>query len=106
MWLVASGDRRVSVWNGNWKRDMCCLVDWLTFPGPPVAPNGTRLKKGDKVCVCACFVLCVCVCMLCANVCIHVCVVYCTFLFSFSSLSVISAIYHTLVFTSNSSVSV
>lgn len=48
MWLIASGDRRVSVWNGDWKRDMCCLLDWLSFPGPSMAPNGTKLKKGDK----------------------------------------------------------
>eukprot|EP00731_Ephydatia_muelleri_P028595 Em0020g239a len=49
MWVVASGDRRVSVWNGDWKRDMCCLLDWLTFPGPSVAPNGTRLKKETRL---------------------------------------------------------
>ena len=65
MWVVASGDRRVSVWNGDWKRDMCCLLDWLTFPGPSVAPNGTRLKKGDKVHVCS----------HCVSV-VHVCVSY------------------------------
>jgi len=47
--LVASGDRRVSVWDVDWQKDMCELVDWLTFPGPPSAPDGTLLKKGSKV---------------------------------------------------------
>ncbi len=49
MWLVASGDRRVSVWSADWQKDLCQLVDWLTFPGPPTAPDGTLLKKGTKV---------------------------------------------------------
>ena len=49
LWLVASGDRRVSVWASEWSKDQCQLVDWLTFPGPFFAPDGTRLKKGDKV---------------------------------------------------------
>ena len=49
LWLVASGDRRVSVWGGEWGREVCQLVDWLTFPGPAFAPDGTRLKKGHKV---------------------------------------------------------
>ena len=41
--------RRVSVWGGEWGREVCQLVDWLTFPGPTFAPDGTRLKKGHKV---------------------------------------------------------
>ena len=49
-WLVASGDRRVSIWSSEWRRDNSCqLVDWLTFPGPSQAPDGTRLKKANKV---------------------------------------------------------
>ena len=27
----------------------CELVDWLTFPGPSSAPDGTQLKMGSKV---------------------------------------------------------
>ena len=49
LWLVASGDRRVSLWSTDWAQDVCHLVDWLTFPGPSVAPDGTRLRKGHKV---------------------------------------------------------
>ena len=50
LWLVASGDRRVSIWTSEWRRDSGCqLVDWLTFAGPAFAPDGTRLKKADKV---------------------------------------------------------
>ena len=49
LWLVASGDRRVSVWSADWKKDLCQLVDWLTFPGPSFAPDGTRLRRGYKV---------------------------------------------------------
>lgn len=49
LWLAASGDRRVSIWSADWRRDTCQLVDWLTFPGPATAPDGTRLKKGPKV---------------------------------------------------------
>lgn len=48
-WLVASGDRRVSVWSADWRRDVCQLVDWLTFPGPSSAPDGTKLRRGHKV---------------------------------------------------------
>ena len=50
LWLVASGDRRVSIWSSDWHRDNYCqLVDWLTFPGPAIAPDGTKLKKANKV---------------------------------------------------------
>lgn len=49
LWLVASGDRRVSVWSSDWSRTSCQLIDWLTFPGPPCAPDGTILHKGRKV---------------------------------------------------------
>ncbi|KAK2097189.1 WD repeat-containing protein 90 [Saguinus oedipus] len=34
LWLVASGDQRVSVWASNWLRNRCELVDWLSFPTP------------------------------------------------------------------------
>ena len=49
LWLVASGDRRVSVWSSDWSRLSCQLMDWLTFPGPACAPDGTILHKGRKV---------------------------------------------------------
>ena len=50
LWLVASGDRRVSIWTSEWHKNNCCQqVDWLTFPGPANAPDGTRLKKANKV---------------------------------------------------------
>ena len=39
------------MWSSEWSKDQCQLVDWLTFPGPFFAPDGTRLKKGDKVSV-------------------------------------------------------
>ena len=37
------------MWSADWKRDLCQLVDWLTFPGPSFAPDGTRLRRGHKV---------------------------------------------------------
>ena len=49
LWMGVSGDRRVSVWSADWTQDVCHLLDWLSFPGPPCAPDGTRLKKGSKV---------------------------------------------------------
>ena len=49
LWLAASGDRRVSVWSAEWSQDVCHLLDWLTFPGPACAPDGTRLRRGHKV---------------------------------------------------------
>ena len=49
LWLVASADRRVSLWSSDWRKDHCQLVDWLTFPGPAFAPDGTKLKRGSKV---------------------------------------------------------
>ena len=49
LWLAASGDRRVSVWSADWSQDVCHLLDWLSFPGPSCAPNGTHLKAGNKV---------------------------------------------------------
>jgi WD40 repeat protein len=48
LWLAASGDRRVSVWSADWSQDVCLLLDWLSFPGPACAPNGTKLRRGDK----------------------------------------------------------
>ena len=39
----------MSVWSSDWSQDVCHLLDWLSFPGPPTAPNGSRLRKGDKV---------------------------------------------------------
>ena len=49
LWLAASGDQRVSVWTADWSKDFCELVDWLTFPAPNFAPDGTVFKKGDRV---------------------------------------------------------
>ncbi|XP_071815143.1 WD repeat-containing protein 90-like isoform X2 [Apostichopus japonicus] len=47
LWLAASADRRVSVWSSDWPKDFCEMVDWLTFPAPAFAPDGTALKKKD-----------------------------------------------------------
>ncbi|CAF3644159.1 unnamed protein product [Adineta steineri] len=41
MWLIASHDRRVSLWKGNQQFDFCQLIDWLTFSAPSFAPDGT-----------------------------------------------------------------
>lgn len=50
MWACASGDRRVSVWSGDWDKDIIChLLDWLSFPAPATDPDGNRLRRGDKV---------------------------------------------------------
>ena len=40
MWLVASHDRRVSLWKSNPPFDLCQLIDWLTFSAPSFAPDG------------------------------------------------------------------
>ena len=45
LWVCASGDRRVSVWSEGCGEDVCHLVDWLSFPGPPSAPNGSRITQ-------------------------------------------------------------
>jgi len=42
--LIASGDRRVSVWKSDWSKTSCQLIDWLTFPGPLCAPDGSIRK--------------------------------------------------------------
>ncbi|XP_035829418.1 WD repeat-containing protein 90 [Aplysia californica] len=47
LWLASSADRRVSVWSADWASDFCELVDWMTFPGPAVMPDGTRIRKND-----------------------------------------------------------
>jgi len=44
LWLVASGDRRVSVWTSDWSKTSYQLIDWLTFPGPVCAPDGSVKK--------------------------------------------------------------
>lgn len=41
MWLIASHDRRVSLWKSNQQFDLCQLIDWLTFSAPSFAPDGT-----------------------------------------------------------------
>ncbi|XP_041363253.1 WD repeat-containing protein 90-like isoform X2 [Gigantopelta aegis] len=48
LWLACSADRRVSVWSADWSTDFCELVDWLTFPAPAFAPDGSILEKHDK----------------------------------------------------------
>ncbi|XP_072042911.1 WD repeat-containing protein 90-like [Amphiura filiformis] len=47
LWLAASADRRVSVWSADWPKDFCEMVDWLSFPAPAFAPDGTVIRKGD-----------------------------------------------------------
>ncbi|XP_034049136.1 WD repeat-containing protein 90 [Thalassophryne amazonica] len=34
LWLAASVDRRISVWAADWFKEMCHLLDWLTFSAP------------------------------------------------------------------------
>ncbi|XP_067044850.1 WD repeat-containing protein 90-like isoform X1 [Acropora muricata] len=47
LWLAASADRRVSIWSADWSKDFCELVDWLTFPAPPIGPDGKAIRRGD-----------------------------------------------------------
>ncbi len=49
LWLAVSADRRVSVWSADWSRDVCELVDWLTFPAPAFVSEDMSLKPGVKV---------------------------------------------------------
>ena len=49
LFLICGGDRRVSVWDTDWKHDVCNMIDWLTFPAPCFAPDGSKLPKDDKV---------------------------------------------------------
>lgn len=49
VWLAVGADRRVSVWVSIWEKDKCDMVDWLTFPAPCFAPDGTETSKRDKV---------------------------------------------------------
>lgn len=44
-WLIASHDRRVSLWKANHQFDMCQLIDWLTFSAPAYAPDGTTQEN-------------------------------------------------------------
>uniref|UniRef100_F7AB73 WD repeat-containing protein 90 n=1 Tax=Ciona intestinalis TaxID=7719 RepID=F7AB73_CIOIN len=46
--LFCSADRRVSVWDTEWQHDVCNMIDWLTFPAPCFAPDGTKLNLDDK----------------------------------------------------------
>jgi len=39
MWLIASHDRRVSLWKSNQQFDVCSLMDWLTFSAPDTTNN-------------------------------------------------------------------
>ncbi|KAK7003519.1 WD repeat-containing protein 90 [Biomphalaria glabrata] len=48
LWLASSLDRRVSVWSADWDKDVCELVDWLTFPAPAVMPDGSRINRHDQ----------------------------------------------------------
>ncbi|XP_071943850.1 WD repeat-containing protein 90-like [Antedon mediterranea] len=47
LWMAASADRRVSVWTADWSSDKCEMVDWLSFPAPAFAPDGTIINKGE-----------------------------------------------------------
>lgn len=47
MWLVASHDRRVSLWKANQQFDLCQLIDWLTFSAPSFAPDGTTMQNNN-----------------------------------------------------------
>ena len=49
LWLACSADRRVSVWSADWGRDLCDLVDWLTFPAPAFTPDGAQVKGKAQV---------------------------------------------------------
>ena len=44
-WLIASHDRRVSLWKSNEQFDLCQLVDWLTFSAPAFAPDGKTYEQ-------------------------------------------------------------
>ncbi|CAK8679863.1 unnamed protein product [Clavelina lepadiformis] len=46
--LLCGGDRRVSVWDTEWKHDVCNMIDWLTFPAPCFAPDGSQLPKNHR----------------------------------------------------------
>jgi WD40 repeat protein len=47
MWLIASHDRRVSLWKSNQEFDLCQLIDWLTFSAPSFAPDGTTHEENN-----------------------------------------------------------
>ncbi|KAH9513092.1 WD repeat-containing protein 90 [Bulinus truncatus] len=47
-WLASSIDRRVSIWSADWPKDVCELIDWLTFPAPAVMPDGSRINRHDQ----------------------------------------------------------
>ncbi|XP_035694518.1 WD repeat-containing protein 90-like [Branchiostoma floridae] len=47
LWLATSADRRVSVWAADWTRDLCELVDWMSFPAPAFDPDGNVVRKTD-----------------------------------------------------------
>lgn len=48
VWVATAGNRRVSVWVSCWNSDQCDMVDWLTFPAPCFAPDGTQFSRKDK----------------------------------------------------------
>ena len=47
--LICCADRRVSVWCTYWENDLCQMIDWLTFPAPCFAPDGTKIHQKSKV---------------------------------------------------------
>ena len=49
LWLACSADRRVSIWSADWGRDLCDLVDWMTFPAPAFDPDGAPVKGKAQV---------------------------------------------------------
>ncbi|CAF3319063.1 unnamed protein product [Rotaria sp. Silwood2] len=48
MWLIASHDRRVSLWKSNQQFDLCQLIDWLTFSAPSFAPDGATINNNSN----------------------------------------------------------
>ena len=47
-WLACSSDRRVSIWTADWNKDCCTLLDWLSFPAPPLGPDGKRKSHSSS----------------------------------------------------------
>ena len=37
------------MWSADWPKDLCEMVDSLSFPAPAFAPDGTVIRKGDIV---------------------------------------------------------
>ena len=48
-WLIATADRRVSVWAADWDVDSNKMISWLSFPGPAFTPSGEPLTKDSAL---------------------------------------------------------